>query len=213
MIVSPSFLSADFNNLEAEIRTLAKAKWLHFDVMDGKFVPSRTYDEKMLEKVKKISDQFFDCHLMIVDPIKHVKEYIAAGADLVTFHYEASPEKVQETIDMIHQAGIKAGISIKPGTSWQVLIPYLQDLDLILIMSVEPGKGGQEFIPDSLDKIRNLVELRQERGYSYLVEVDGGINYETGRLVGEAGGDIVVVGSFLIHQKDRDQVIEAMSRV
>ncbi|MBN2504695.1 MAG: ribulose-phosphate 3-epimerase [Bacilli bacterium] len=213
MIVSPSFLSADFDSLETEILSLSKAEWLHFDVMDGKFVPATTYDETMLKRIKTISKQFFDCHLMIVEPIKHVQEYIDAGADLVTFHYEADPDSVKQTIDLIHSLGVKAGISIKPATDWQVLKPYLNDLDLILIMSVEPGKGGQGFLFNSLDKIRNLADLREKHKYRYLLEVDGGVNFETGKLVREAGGDIIVVGSFLINQKDRSQTIEGLSRV
>lgn len=213
MIVAPSFLTADFNNLEAEILSIKRAKWLHFDVMDGQFVSNRTYDESILKKVRSFSDQFFDCHLMIVDPKRQIPSYVDAGAELVTFHYEAAGKKIMDIITLIRKLKAKVGISIKPGTGPEVLYPYLDQLDLILIMSVEPGKGGQKFMPEALDKLRHLKAIRENQDYSYLLEVDGGINDETAPAVKDAGADVIVVGSYLFNKQDRDKAIWELEHV
>ncbi len=213
MIVAPSFLTADFTRIEAEIKSIASAKWLHFDVMDGLFVPNRTYDETMLRQLRSQSDQFFDCHLMIVEPYRQARAYIEAGADLVTFHYEAAQGLIDETISLIINAGCKVGISIKPNTDPMVLAPYLARLDLVLIMSVEPGKGGQRFREEALAKIRYLADHKRNHGNKYLIEVDGGINADTVQPVKEAGADVIVVGSYLFNQTDRARAIEAMENV
>ncbi len=213
MIVAPSFLTADFTNLKTEIKSIARAKWLHFDVMDGIFVPSTTYDEKILSEAKKYSHQFFDCHLMIASPKQNLAKYIASGADLITFHYEAAQDEIFETIELIKQKNCQVGISIKPDTNPEVLLPYLNELDLILIMSVEPGKGGQKFISESLDKIRFFAGLRKIEDYSYLIEVDGGINLATAKLVKAAGADVIVAGSFIINNSDRAKIIEVLENV
>ncbi|MDD4184509.1 MAG: ribulose-phosphate 3-epimerase [Candidatus Izemoplasmatales bacterium] len=213
MIVAPSFLTADFSKLEAEITSIKRAKWLHFDVMDGLFVSNTTYDENTLREVRTFSDQFFDCHLMIVDPKRQIPAYINCGAELVTFHYEAALGDISTIIKMITDRNTKVGISIKPDTKPEVLLPFLDRLDLILVMSVEPGKGGQKFMPSAISKLRYFDKLRKENGYHYLLEVDGGINDQTAPLVKDAGADVIVVGSFLFNKADRDKAIWELEHV
>lgn len=212
MICSPSFLSCNFNMLESEIKSISNAKWIHFDVMDGKFVPNKTYDYHMLKLINHVSDQFFDCHLMINRPEKVYEKYILAGADLLTFHYEATKQP-KALIRAIKNRNVKVGISIKPGTDVSVLDSILPDLDLILIMSVEPGKGGQKFLSSAIKKINYLSEKRKENNYNYLIEVDGGINFETAKLVKEAGCDVIVVGSFIFRSDKRNELIRELENV
>ncbi|MBI9010280.1 MAG: ribulose-phosphate 3-epimerase [Tenericutes bacterium] len=212
MICSPSFLSCDFNKLELEIQSISEAKWIHFDVMDGKFVPNTTYNHHVLSRIKKISNQFFDCHLMISNPEKFYMDYINAGADLITFHFEATKDP-KTLIQAIKDKGVLAGISIKPGTDVLVLEPLLPLLDLILIMSVEPGKGGQKFIMNSLNKIKYLDDKRNKNNYKYLIEVDGGINFETAKLVKDSGNDVVVVGSFIFNKNNRNELVKEFENV
>jgi ribulose-phosphate 3-epimerase len=212
MILSPSFLSCDFTKLKEEIISVKNAKWLHFDVMDGKFVKNITYNHEMVKTIKGFSKQFFDVHLMIETPEKYFNDYVFAGADLVTFHYEAV-EDIFGLIKSIKEKNILVGISIKPDTDVRVLDEYLPDLDLILIMSVEPGKGGQKFIPESVDKIKYLAEKRSIFNYKYLIEVDGGINLETAKTVKDAGCDVIVVGSFLFNQTNRSDLIGELENV
>ena len=212
MICSPSFLSSDFTKLKEEIISVNNAKWLHFDVMDGKFVSNKTYDYLMVKEVNEYSNQFFDVHLMIEEPEKYIDEYIKAGADLITFHYEATTNPL-DLIRKIKKYGKKAGISIKPDTHIEVLDQLLEELDLVLIMSVEPGKGGQKFLPSSIDKISYLNKKRLENKYGYLIEVDGGINLETAKTVRQSGCDVIVVGSFLFNRTDRKKLIEELENV
>ena len=212
MICSPSFLTCDFNKLESEIKSISEAKWLHFDVMDGKFVPNSTYDFHMLKLLKKLSNQFFDCHLMIENPKKYIEKYILAGADLVTFHYEAT-ENPLSLIRYIKSRDVKVGISIKPNTDIRVLDNILSEVDLVLIMSVEPGKGGQKFISKSLDKIKYLNSKRKIENYNFLIEVDGGIDLDTAKLVSDVHCDVIVVGSYIFNRSNRNELIKELENV
>lgn len=203
MIVSPSILAADFNALDQEMKKVndSSCEWVHLDVMDGKFVPNTTFDEKLVKKLRPISNKVFDVHLMIEKPVEHVMKYYEAGADYVTFHLEAC-ENIKEVLETLKKQNLKVGLSIKPATSVTVLDEFLPYLDLILVMSVEPGKGGQKFMDSCLDKIDYLVKKRSENNYSYLVEVDGGINLDTAKLVKQVGCDAVVAGTYLFKNEN-----------
>ncbi len=207
MKVAPSILSADFSSLKESVSRVSKASILHIDVMDGIFVPNISFGAMVQKSIRKdFKDQIFDTHLMIIDPIKYVKDFKDAGSDYLTFHIEAKSD-IKETIDLIHQYDMKAGISIKPNTDPSVLIPYLKDLDLVLVMSVEPGFGGQNFMPNSIDKIKWLNNYRKENNLNYLISVDGGINKDTYKIVLEAGSDIAVMGSFIFKQEKPNEWI------
>lgn len=203
MIVSPSILAADFNALDQEMKKVndSSCEWVHLDVMDGKFVPNTTFDEKLVKELRPISNKVFDVHLMIEKPVEHVMKYYEAGADYVTFHFEAC-EDIKEVLETLKKQNLKVGLSIKPATSVTVLDEFLPYLDLILVMSVEPGKGGQKFMDSCLDKIDYLVKKRSESNYSYLVEVDGGINLDTAKLVKKVGCDAVVAGTYLFKNEN-----------
>lgn len=207
MIVSPSFLTADFEKLEAEIRSIQFASWLHFDVMDGRFVPATTYTHEIVRRIKQFSPQFFDVHLMIDDPGKEIVSFAAAGADLITFHLEAAPKNAFALIGLIRSLDCQCGISVKPATPVEDLVPYLSAVDLVLVMSVEPGKGGQKFMPQALEKIRYLAKFRTDHELSYQIEVDGGINLETVEAVKAVGADVIVVGSAVFSRSDRKAAI------
>ena len=195
-ILAPSILAADFNVLGEQIKVCADkgAKYLHFDVMDGMFVPNNSFGLPVLASIQGKEDLVMDVHLMIEDPIRYVDKFCEAGADIVNVHYEACGN-VQTVYHKIHGGGKKAGITIKPGTSAEVLIPYLGQAELFLVMSVEPGLGGQAFIPGALDKIRRLRALLEERGLDADVEVDGGVYHRNVRDVLEAGANVIVSGS------------------
>lgn len=212
MKVAPSILSANFNNLVEEIKLCKGAEFVHIDVMDGHFVPNITIGACVIKNLKKEIDKVLDVHLMITDPYKYSPDFIKAGADIVTFHYESDSD-VKKTIDLIKSHNVKVGLSIKPGTSVDVLKPYLKDLDLVLVMSVEPGFGGQKFMDSALDKIKTLAKLKQEEGYHYLIEVDGGINTETGKLVRDAGCEVVVAGSYVFKSENYAEKINYLKNL
>ena len=212
--IAPSILSADFKKLGEEIALVESlgAEYLHFDVMDGHFVPNISFGVPVLQSISKCHQMINDVHIMISEPKKYIEKFYNAGADIITFHYEAceDQDEVQDVIDMIHSFGIKAGMSIKPGTPVEVVQPFLEDLELVLVMSVEPGFGGQSFIPESLDKISYLRKMIDLNGYLCLVEVDGGINEKTAKLCREAGVDILVAGSYLFGNPDIAERMESL---
>ena len=206
MLVAPSILSADFNKLLEEVKTCSSAEFLHIDVMDGHFVPNISFGPTVYKNLKKNVFNILDVHLMISDPMKYLDDHVKAGADIFTFHYEAVDD-VSEMISEIKKRNIKAGISIKPKTDVSVLYPYLKDLDLVLVMSVEPGFGGQSFMDSCLPKLEELARLKKEYNYNYLIEVDGGINEETAKLVAKAGCEVVVAGTYIFKASNREEVI------
>ena len=195
-ILSPSILAADFKNLGQQIIDVDKAgaQYIHIDVMDGSFVPSISFGMPLIKSIRSATDKVFDVHLMIVDPIRYIKEFAEIGADIITFHLEAAPD-VNAVIDEIHSLGKRAGLSIKPGTPVKELVPYLDKVDMILVMTVEPGFGGQPFIEDSYDRIKAVRAMLTERGLDTDIQVDGGITKENVRSVIEAGANAIVAGS------------------
>ena len=214
VMIAPSILSADFSKLGEEIKLVEDlgAEYLHFDVMDGHFVPNISFGIPVLKSISKIHNMVNDVHIMISEPLKYIEAFAKAGADIITFHYEAcnTIEEVAEVIDLIHDYGKKAGLSIKPNTPVEVVKPFLEDLDLVLVMSVEPGFGGQSFIMEALDKIQYLRYVIDENDLDCLIEVDGGINDQTGRMCADAGVDILVAGSYLFGQKDIAERMELL---
>jgi ribulose-phosphate 3-epimerase len=206
IFIAPSILSANFSHLEKAIRSVESlhAKYLHIDVMDGHFVPNISIGVPVLQSIARIHNMINDVHLMISEPQKFITPFIQAGADIITFHLEAcsTKEEVMKCIQLIQKHGKKVGLSIKPNTPVNELLPYLSQLDLALIMSVEPGFGGQAFIPSSLEKIKRLRQTIDQQGYRTLIEVDGGINEMTAQACVEAGVDILVAGSYLFGHDD-----------
>lgn len=207
-IVAPSILSADFGNLERDIKMLDRsaAEWVHIDVMDGVFVPNISFGFPVMKPVRKATNKTLDVHLMIVEPERYVKRFAEAGANYITFHHEATADP-RATITTIHEAGAKAGVSIKPATAVEAIFDYLAELDMVLVMSVEPGFGGQSFMPDSLDKVRALRKEIDEKGYNCLIEIDGGISAVNARRVYDAGVDVVVAGSAVFSAPNPEQAI------
>lgn len=207
-IVAPSILSADFGNLERDIKMIDRsaAEWVHIDVMDGVFVPNISFGFPVMKPVRRATQKVLDVHLMIVEPERYVERFAQAGADYVTFHHEACDDPCA-TIAKIKAAGAKAGVSVKPATPIEVIFPYLAQLDLVLVMSVEPGFGGQSFMPHSLDKVRALRREIDTKGYECIIEIDGGISEKNAREVFEAGVDAVVAGSAVFGAPNPEQAI------
>lgn len=204
--ISPSILSASKENIVCELCLAKKsgAKYIHLDVMDGKFVSNTTFSYDYVKYISSLNHGMInDVHLMIVNPLNYIKNFAEAGSNIITFHYEAvNKDELIKCIDLIHSYGIKAGVSIKPNTRPEVLDEFLDKIDLVLVMSVEPGKGGQKFMESSLEKIKYFSEFKKKHNLNYLIEVDGGINEETGALCCKAGVDILVAGSYLFGHDD-----------
>ena len=196
MILSPSILAADFSILGKQIEEVDKAgaQYLHIDVMDGYFVPSISMGMPVIKTIRKVSDIVFDVHLMVIDPIRYIDEFAECGADIITVHYEACKDVVA-TIDAIHKAGCKAGLSIKPDTDVEVLYPFLSKVDMVLVMTVEPGFGGQKFLDFTYDKIKAVRREINRLGVSVDVEIDGGVTRENIKSILEAGANVIVAGS------------------
>lgn len=206
--VSPSILSADFANLERDIKRIedGAADWVHVDVMDGHFVPNITIGVPVVASIRKVTKLPLDVHLMIENPEKYVEPFVKAGADILTFHYECGTD-IKKTIDLIKSFGIKVGLSIKPKTTPDVVFPYLKDLDLLLVMTVEPGFGGQKFMQDCADKIPVIKEKAPE---NLIIQVDGGINAETARICTFYGANSLVAGNYIYKSADIKSAIKSL---
>lgn len=210
IIVSPSILSADFANLERDIQLVENngAEWVHVDVMDGHFVPNITIGIPVVKSIKKVTKLPLDVHLMIENPEKYIKDFANAGADILTFHYEAvKKENIKNLISEIKELGVKAGLSIKPKTKPEEILKFLQDLDLVLVMTVEPGFGGQKFMEDCAEKIKLIKQHAPENLY---IQVDGGINAQTGKICTEFGANSLVAGSYIYKAENIKEAISSL---
>ena len=206
IIISPSILGGSFANMQNTIKLIdqSKAEYIHFDVMDGDFVPNLTFGPQFISNVRQYSKKTFDVHLMINRVGKFIDDYVKAGSDIITFHLEID-ENIKELISKIKSDNIRCGVAIKPATPWEDLKPYLDDIDQIIIMTVEPGFGGQKFMDDQLLKINQLRKYISDNKLHVDLEVDGGVNYETGKKCVAAGANILVAGSFLFNQENLTQ--------
>lgn len=195
-ILAPSILSADFNVLGEQIQTVAKAgaQYIHVDVMDGIFVPSISYGMPVIKSVRKSTEAVFDVHLMITEPVRYIRDFVDSGADIITVHVEACKD-IDETIRDIKACGVRAAVAINPETPVDKIMPYLDDIDMALVMSVHPGFGGQKFIPDVLDKVRIIRSYYRDNNMDKDIEIDGGINFDNLPEVLEAGANVIVAGS------------------
>ena len=212
--IAPSILSADFAKLGSEIKSVNNADYIHFDVMDGLFVPNISFGFPVLKSVRKITDKVLDVHLMIDSPSRYVERFAEAGGDVITFHVEAEkPDNVRKTIDKIHELGKKAGLSIKPDTPAGAIMPYIATIDLVLVMTVEPGYGGQEFMSAMLPKISEVRCIIDSRKLNCELEVDGGINIDTAKLCINAGANVLVAGIDVFGAPDRAAHINELRKV
>ena len=209
--ISPSVLACDFTRLGEEVADIEKngADMVHLDVMDGMFVTNISFGLPVIESLKKKSSMIFDVHLMINDPIRYADRFIDAGADILTFHYEAASNP-EELLDLIRSRGVKAAISIKPATEAKAIFPYLEKCDMVLVMTVEPGYGGQALIPETLEKVKEIRCEIERRGLSVDVQVDGGINAENAKDAISAGANILVAGSSVFRAADRKAAMDAL---
>lgn len=209
--ISPSILAADFGNLQrdCELVNSSAADWFHIDVMDGVFVPNISYGMPVIEAIKKHATKPLDVHLMITQPERYIETFKEVGADIITVHYEACTH-LNRTINQIKETGCKAGVALNPATDVSVLNSVIQDCDLVLIMSVNPGFGGQKFIDFTYEKVRQLRQLIDERGLNTLIEIDGGVNAETGQRLVNVGADALVAGSFVFSSEDPIKTISKL---
>ena len=209
--LAPSILSADFVNLERDIREIGDngGQFVHIDVMDGEFVPNITIGIPVVKAIRRITDLILDVHLMIDRPVRYVEDFVKAGADYVTIHVEADTEEHNlEALRKIHALGCKAAVSVKPGTPAEAVLPYLKECDMILVMTVEPGFGGQKFMADMMPKLRQLKAMTEKENPGCLLEVDGGVNAETYPVCVENGADVLVAGSAYFGSADRKAMMD-----
>ncbi len=211
IIIAPSVLSADFSDIRGALADIKASgtKWVHLDVMDGNFVPVITFGTKFIADIRPHSELFFDTHLMVNEPARYVEEFANAGSDSITVHVEACKD-VKATLELIKAQHVDCGITLKPATPVSAIEPYLDMVDLVLVMSVEPGFGGQGLIPETLDKVRKLVELRGDR--KYRISIDGGVNRKTIKDVFASGVDVAVTGSAFFNDKDKKGFVQSMSK-
>ena len=208
-ILAPSILAADFGNLRKEIQTVSEAgaQYIHIDVMDGMFVPSISFGMPVIQSVRSCTDKVFDVHMMVEEPGRYAADLKAAGADLLCVHQEAC-RHLDRTINQIKELGMKVGVALNPATPVETLSCVLDQVDMILLMSVNPGFGGQRFIEHSVDKVARLREMIDRKGLSTMIEVDGGVNLETGKRLVDAGADVLVAGNFVFKSPDPIQTIK-----
>ena len=211
--ILPSILSADFANLERDVKELEQIgiDMFHIDVMDGNFVPNISFGFPIIEAIRSKTDKIFDCHLMIARPEEYVERFCNAGCDMGSFHIEAT-DHADRVIQIIKNSGKKAGIVLNPQTPIESVKYLLPKLDYVLIMTVNPGFGGQKFISEMLEKIEELAKIREEKGYSFLIQVDGGVNVETSKLCRDRGADLLVCGSFLFGTEDKEKILGELLR-
>jgi ribulose-phosphate 3-epimerase len=212
LIIAPSVLAADFAHLGSEVQMLqeSKAQWIHIDVMDGVFVPNISFGFPVLEAIKRHTDKFLDVHLMIVQPEKFIEQFAKAGANMITVHLEACPH-IHRTIQQIKSLGCQAGVAINPGTPVHTLQDIIADIDLALVMSVNPGFGGQKFIPNAIVKTKEIAKLAKEAGNMNLfIEIDGGVSLANAQALIDAGANVLVAGSFVFNSEDPKETISQL---
>lgn len=209
--IAPSVLAADYANFATELQRIDEsgAEYVHLDVMDGQFVPNISFGADVIASMRKHSKLVFDCHLMVVDPERYVDDFAQAGADIMTIHVEAT-KHIHGALQKIKAAGMKAGVVINPGTPVEALVPVLGLVDQVLIMTVNPGFGGQAFIPECLDKVTAVAKLREEKGLSFDIEVDGGVDNQSIKACAQAGANVFVAGSYLFKAKDLSAQVQTL---